>query len=50
MPETRSTRTRVTNPGGGSGMAGKTALGPMYVCASRCSSSGAPPSVMRAVP
>src|SRR5512132_1781996 len=49
-PPRRSGVILVTNPCGGSGMLGNTTSGPRYVCASRCKSSGAPPSVARARP
>lgn len=42
----RSTRIRVMNPGGGSAIGGKVTPGPTYVWASRCRSSGAPPSCL----
>ena len=50
MPPIRSGVIRVTTPGGGSGIGGNFTLGPTYVSASFCRSSGAPPSVIRAFP
>jgi hypothetical protein len=41
---------RMTIPGGGLSMGGNLTSGPMYRCASCCSSSAAPPGVTDAVP
>src|SRR5215218_4623426 len=41
---------RSRTPGGGSSIGGNRTSGPRYTCASSCSSSGAPPSSIAAVP